>query len=130
MKILLDTHIWVWYLTASPKLPPVLRNTLNDNVKNLWISPVSVWEAILLANKGKFGLNIDPIRWVRSCLEKAPLNEAPLNIEVAIKSRELALPHQDPADRFLAATSLVYDLPLATVDDLLLELEGLTTVPL
>ena len=53
-------------------------------------------------------------------LRSTPLREAPLNHEVAIQSRSLDLPHQDPADPFLAATAIVYDLTLVTADDRLL----------
>lgn len=129
MKILLDTHIWLWYLSGSPKMPDALRKTLDDNMSELWLSPISIWETIILVEKRKFGINAEPIKWVRACLDKLYLHEAPVNIEVAIKSREVDLPHQDPADRFLAATSLVYDIPLATVDTHLLQAKWLQTVP-
>ncbi|MBI2339389.1 MAG: type II toxin-antitoxin system VapC family toxin [Deltaproteobacteria bacterium] len=128
MKILLDTHIWLWYVSTSPNMPASLRNTLDHHTEDLWLSPISIWETIILIQKGKFGVNTDPVRWVRRCLEQAPLHEAPLNTEVAIKSREVDLPHQDPADRFLAATSLVYDIPLATMDMNLLKANWLQTL--
>ena len=62
----------------------------------------------------------DALTWVRSMLRSTPLRAAPLNHEVAIQSRSLNLPHQDPADRFLAATAIVYDLTLVTADERLL----------
>jgi len=65
-------------------------------------------------------LQPDALTWVRSMLRSTPLREAPLNHEVAIQSRSLNLPHQDPADRFLAATAIVYDLTLVTADERLL----------
>jgi len=66
---------------------------------------------------------------VRRALEKNDIKEAPINIEVAVRSRELDLPHQDPADRFLAATAIIYGLELATVDRVLLKTDRLPTIP-
>ena len=62
-------------------------------------------------------------------LARAPLREAPVNHEVALQSRSIDLKHQDPADRFIAATALVYDLVLVTADKRLLESEQVRTMP-
>lgn len=53
---------------------------------------------------------------VRSMFEGLPLKEASMNLEVALQSRAVNLPHQDPGDRFLAATALVFELTLVTAD--------------
>tara|TARA_Y100000031_G_C8078527_1_gene318530 strand:+ start:415 stop:600 length:186 start_codon:yes stop_codon:yes gene_type:complete len=58
------------------------------------------------------------------------IREAPINIEVVIKSRQLNLAHQDPADCFSAETAIIYGLQLATVDKVLLEMDWLPTIPL
>src|SRR5207244_11528515 len=79
-----------------------LENPLNE----LWLSPIVIWEVLILAER-------------RVC-QTVPFREAPLTHEVAIQSRAIDLVHQDPADRFLAATALVYDLTLVTADDRLL----------
>ena len=55
-------------------------------------------------------------KWIAEAVRKFPVREAPLNIEVAMKSQEITLGHQDPADHFLAATALIYDLMLIPVD--------------
>ncbi len=129
MKILLDTHIWIWNLSGSEALPSRFREILNDEDNESWISPISIWETIVLAEKGRLELQPDPVSWVRRALEKGNLKEAPINIEVAIKSRELDLLHQDPADRFLAATAIIYGLELATLDRVLLKADWLPTIP-
>ena len=66
--------------------------------------------------------------WVRLAQERMPIREAPRNREVAMLALELELPHKDPADRFLAATALVYDLSLATVDARLVNAPWLPTL--
>lgn len=129
MKILLDTHIWIWNLSGSEMLPARFREILNNEDNESWLSPISIWETIVLAEKGRLELQPDPISWVRRALEKDNIKGAPINIEVAIKSRELDLPHQDPADRFLAATAIIYGLELATLDRVLLKADWLPTIP-
>jgi PIN domain nuclease of toxin-antitoxin system len=82
----------------------------------LWLSPVSVWELALLHERSRVRLANGPRAWVDDALQRLPLKEAPLIREVALISQEIALSHRDPADRFLAATALVYELTLVTVD--------------
>lgn len=128
MKILLDSHIWLWHLAGSDRLPKVLAEAIEKEENEVWLSPISVWEAIVLAERGRIELAPDPISWVREALRTGGFREAPLTTEVAVKSREIKLPHQDPADRFLAATALIFGLKLATVDKVFLQTNWLPTV--
>ncbi len=128
MKILLDTHIWIWYLSGSARLPKRYRETLDRDNNQIWLSPISVWETLILAEKGKLSLKPEPISWIQQSLKRWPIKEAPLNIQVSIRSRQLDLPHQDPADRFISATALIYDLTLMTVDERLISAPWLSTV--
>jgi PIN domain nuclease of toxin-antitoxin system len=121
MRFLLDTHVWLWSLTAPDKLERKVRNRLQQAKDGVWLSPISVWELLVLAERGRVRLDAEPRAWVREALDQAPLQEAALNHEVALRSREVALPHPDPADRFLVATALVYDLTLVTADETLIE---------
>jgi PIN domain nuclease of toxin-antitoxin system len=128
MKILLDTHIWIWYLSGSARLPKRYRVCLNRDNNQIWLSPISVWETLVLAEKGKLRLKPDPISWIQQSLKRWPIKEAPLSIQVSIKSRQLDLPHQDPADRFIGATALIYDLALMTMDERLISAPWLPTL--
>lgn len=125
MKVLLDTHAWIWYLAGSAKLPKVLRETIEDEENGIWLSPISVLEAIVLGEKGRIKLEPNPILWARDALKECCFREAPINTEIAIRSREIRLPHQDPADRLLAATAIIYGIKLATVDKVLLKAKWL-----
>ena len=128
MRILLDTHIWIWYLSGSARLPKRYRESLNRDNHQIWLSPISVWETLILAEKGKLSLKPEPISWIQQSLKRWPIKEAPLNIQVSIRSRQLDLPHQDPADRFISATALIYDLTLITIDERLISAPWLPTV--
>lgn len=120
MRLLLDTHIWIGSHLDPDRLRPAFLQALRDQENELWLSPVSVWEALLLIERGKVEVDTDPQIWIREILEAGPMKEATLNHEVAIRSRGVDLPHPDPADRFLAATAEIYDLTLVTEDRRLL----------
>jgi PIN domain nuclease of toxin-antitoxin system len=114
---LLDTHIWVWYMLASNRLPMGLRAALDAASGERWLSPISVWELGLLEQRGRLRLAGGLGAWVQEALTRVPLREASVTREVAMVSHEVDLPHRDPADRFLAATALVHDLTLVTADE-------------
>ena len=124
MKLLLDTHIILWSTSEPERLPLGIIDKLEDPDGELWFSPISVWEILLLAEKKRILLQGDRIKAVRNIFRRIPFKEAPVNREVAIQSRLVVLPHQDPADRFLAATALVYHLTLVTADKRIIEAEA------
>lgn len=116
LNLLLDTHIWLWSRLHPDRLSALVREALVDNDNVLWLSPVSVWETLMLARKGRVELKTDPSQWVTTALATHPFREAPLNFAVAQASESLTLRSNDPADRFLAATAVVYELVLVTAD--------------
>ncbi len=124
LKLLLDTHIILWSTSEPERLPLGIIDKLEDPDGELWFSPISVWEILLLAEKKRILFQGDRIKAIRNIFQRIPFKEAPVNREVAIQSRLVALPHQDPADRFLAATALVYHLTLVTADKRIIEAEA------
>jgi PIN domain nuclease of toxin-antitoxin system len=120
VKLLLDTHVWLWSLLEPARLRRDVATVLASPDHEKWLSPISVWEALLLGERGRLRLRPDPESWVRAHLQQAPVRQVPLDQEIAIQSRRLRTTHQDPADRFLAATARVHELTLVTADDRLL----------
>lgn len=116
-------------MNASARLHRRLRAVLDGaSAAELWLSPISLWELALLHEHGQVRA-INGLRWwVEEAARRFPLRDAALNREVALRSRELDLPHRDPADRFLAATALVHGLTLITVDDRLGDAAWLPTL--
>ena len=123
VRLLLDTHIWIWSLLEPGHLTKQVAAELENLSNELWLSPISTWELLILIERGRVLLDRDPKTWILEVFQKIPFKEAPLNHQVAIASRFLAFSHQDPADRFLAATALVYDLTLVTADERLIDSE-------
>ncbi|PYT81115.1 MAG: PIN domain nuclease [Acidobacteria bacterium] len=126
MKLLLDTHIWIWSLARPKQLSQRVHRELNDQNNELWLSPVSTWEALLLNSKGRIHLQDNVRDWIARATMH--LREAPLTHEIVVVAQELPLPHQDPADRFLAATADVLGLTLVTADHRLLGLGTIATL--
>ena len=116
MRLLLDTHIWLWSLLEPKRLSRKVARELERPGNELWLSPVSVWEVLILSDKGRIVLEGGATAWIESALLAAPLREAPFTNEVALATARVCLPHRDPADRFLAATAMVYGLTLVTAD--------------
>lgn len=115
MNLLLDTHVWLWSLLSPANLSKVVAKELENPDNQLWLSPISVWETIILVEKKRVLLNLPVEQWLKQALS-APIQESPITNQIAIKSRFINLPYQDPADRFIAATAIVNSLTLVTAD--------------
>jgi PIN domain nuclease of toxin-antitoxin system len=126
LRLLLDTDIWLWSLREPERLGERTRRELSAPENELWLSPVSTWEALILHEKGRIHLEENLARWVID--STAAFREAPFTHEIALASRNLTLPQRDPADRFLAATAKVLGLTLLTADANLLGLGEIATL--
>jgi PIN domain nuclease of toxin-antitoxin system len=121
MKLLLDTHIWLWSLLERNRLSSRVVEEIGDPDNELWLSPISIWELVVLCQKGRMKLDQDVDAWIAHKLAAVPFREAPVTYEVARETGRLRLPHRDPADRFLIATARVFELTLVTADEHLLK---------
>ena len=129
MRLLLDTHIWLWSLLEPERLSEKVAGVLSTDGTERWLSPLSIWEAMLLIERKRLEVDRPGESWVREALERAPVLEAPLNGEVVLASRRLKTRHRDPVDRFLVATAQVFDLTLVTADATLLTLKDVDLLP-
>lgn len=129
MKLLLDTHIWIWALLDPVRLNRGLATLLEEPDHELWLSPISIWETQILIRRKRIAVELEADEWIRLALQTVPMREAPLTHQVALEMTNVHLTHRDPADRFLAATARYYELALVTADDRLLRGEGFATVP-
>jgi PIN domain nuclease of toxin-antitoxin system len=125
LKLLLDTHIWLWSKADPSRLGKRTAAAVSSAANELWLSPVSVWEVLTLAKKGRIRIS-HPMSWVETAASQ--MREAPLTQEIVRVSFALSLTHADPADRFLAATAKVLDLTLVTADKALLGLGEISSL--
>ena len=117
MNLLLDTHIWLNAHLAPKRLSQRVRRELSSSKNTLWLSPLSVWETLLLVEKGRIKLDRPATQWIAESLRVSPMQEASLTFEVALASDSVVLPHGDPVDRQLVATARAYSLTLVTSDE-------------
>jgi len=129
MKLLLDTHIWVWSALDRARLSARLTATLENPKNELWLSPISLWEVLTLCHKNRLALLPSPQAWIANALDAVPMREAPITYQVAQETARVELPHRDPADRFLVATARVFDLTLVTADAHLLKARQVPVLP-
>jgi PIN domain nuclease of toxin-antitoxin system len=110
--IVLDTHMWIWFNMNHPRLPALIEEKASECV----ISVASVWEVIMLVERGRIETGFGPAETPRKWLERYPFRVLDLDYRSVELSRTLEFEHEDPADRFIAATAFRYGATLATVD--------------
>jgi len=117
VRLLLDTHVWVWRRLAPERLSDDAERAVADRDSTLHLSPISTWETFALARQGRPSLRPSPSEWVLDALRRAALTTVPLSHGIALRSEALeGFESADPADRFLVATTLEHELVLVTAD--------------
>jgi len=109
LRLLLDTHFWLWHLLEPERLQRKARLLLSDPGNERWLSPISLWDTTVLAGKRRLTLGEPAREWIVEALSAVPMREAPFTNEVVFSLHRVQVPHPDPADRFLAATAAVSD---------------------
>jgi PIN domain nuclease of toxin-antitoxin system len=125
LRLLLDTHIWIWLVNNPAHLGRKTIQKLQNDRNEVWLSAISTWEALTLHRKGRIKLRGDLTEWVARAVSGTKL--APFTHEIALAGRQFPF-DQDPADRILSATALVLDLTLVTADERLLALDNIKTL--
>jgi PIN domain nuclease of toxin-antitoxin system len=129
MNLLLDTHIWLWNSLEPWKITSEVNLALADPDNELYLSPISIWELLVLVEKRRVVLDEEMDRWIAKSKENLMLREAAISWAVADELRYTILGYRDPADRLLAATAKVLQLTLVTADERLLRVPGLSVLP-
>jgi PIN domain nuclease of toxin-antitoxin system len=125
MRLLLDTHIWIWSYSEAHKLSSEVTREITNPKNERYLSAVSIWEAIVLLEKRRIRFGTDFGESFKLSKLELSLIEIPLNWEVAHELRFTLLDYRDLADRFLVATAKVYDLTLVTADERLMNVPGI-----
>jgi PIN domain nuclease of toxin-antitoxin system len=117
MTLLLDTHVFLWYISADPQLPSAYRDAIRDPANEIYLSVASVWEAVVKHSLGKLPLPAPPAFYLPQ--QHVAHQIASLPIEEAVLADLAALPalHRDPFDRILISQALHHGLTLVTVDE-------------
>jgi len=125
MRFLLDTHIWLWMFREPHKLSSVVHQAVTEPSNDCYLSPISIWEVMILLEKKRISFQEDFAVWFARTAQDLELEEANLTWQVVQEMRYILPNHNDPADRFLAATAIAFDLTLITSDQKMIGVPGL-----
>lgn len=119
MKLLLDTHIFLWFISGDKRLPEAMRDSIRDFDNEVYLSVVSLWEAIIKYQLGKLPLPKPPENYLPIQRELHQISS--LSLDEASVSQLVNLPpiHRDPFDRMLICQAIKYGLTIVTVDNVI-----------
>lgn len=118
MRLLLDTHSFLWYITNNPRLPRYAYDAIRDKTNEAFLSVVSVWEAVVKHKIGKLPMPAPADDYINSRREAHRIAALPL--DAGAVSHLLSLPehHRDPFDRMLICQALQHDLTIISSDEM------------
>jgi PIN domain nuclease of toxin-antitoxin system len=116
MRLLLDTHIFLWYITGDPRLPAPVVTLIRDPANEVYLSVVSVWEAMVKYQLGKLPLPQPPETYVPQQRQRHQMESLPLDEESVTNLAQLPALHKDPFDRMLLCQAIHHGLTIASTD--------------
>jgi PIN domain nuclease of toxin-antitoxin system len=128
LKILLDTHCWLWMLVAPEKFSDSTLALLETSEHDLFLSAASSWEIAIKYAAGKLLLPQPPFEYVPDRMLESGVTGLPVEHRHALTVARLPLHHRDPFDRILIAQAMVESLPILTADSQFTRY-GIETIP-
>ncbi|HEY9876336.1 MAG TPA: type II toxin-antitoxin system VapC family toxin [Candidatus Obscuribacterales bacterium] len=116
--IVLDTHIWIWWVHGDTQLTQEYLDYIQAQESQcLGISAISCWEVAKLVERGRLSLPCPVDEWLDQALAYPGICLLELTPRICVESTQLPGDfHRDPADQIIVATARVYDCPLVTMD--------------
>jgi PIN domain nuclease of toxin-antitoxin system len=116
VRILLDTHVFLWWIANSELLSKQARSLIDDGTNELFFSAASGWEIAIKAGLGKLRLPDNPERFIAEQLTANAIQPLPIHLSHALRVYSLPEHHRDPFDRMLVAQSQLENLVIMTGD--------------
>jgi PIN domain nuclease of toxin-antitoxin system len=128
--IILDTHIWVWWVHGNEQLTQKQSKAIQDNEDDvIGVSAISCWEVAKLVEVGRLGLSTPVEKWIEQAMGYPGIRLLDLSPEISVESTRLPGEfHRDPADRIIVATARIYNCPLLTADGRIIEYPYVKTI--
>jgi PIN domain nuclease of toxin-antitoxin system len=117
MKLLLDTHIFLWLISGDKRLSSTAQDSIRDPENEVYLSVVSVWEAIIKYQLGKLPLPESPEKYLPEQREQHQIASLAVDEGSLLHLPTLPDLHRDPFDRLLVSQALQHDLTIITVDE-------------
>ncbi|MBI4309270.1 MAG: type II toxin-antitoxin system VapC family toxin [Candidatus Omnitrophica bacterium] len=119
MKILLDTHVFLWWIIDSPKLSARAEAVIRDESNTLFFSAACGWEIAIKTQLGRLHIPQTPERFIPEQLARNGMESLPISITHALHVAKLPALHRDPFDRMLVSQAQIERLPILTIDPLI-----------
>jgi PIN domain nuclease of toxin-antitoxin system len=116
MKLLLDTHIFLWYISGDHQLPKSLQDIIQDSANEVSLSVVSLWESIVKYHLGKLPLPLYPEKYLPLQRERHDILSLALDEAAIIHLAALPSLHRDPFDRMIICQAIEHDMTIVTMD--------------
>jgi len=120
MKLLLDTHIFLWFISGDSRLSVSFRDAIRNPDNDVYLSVVSVWEAIIKYQLGKLPLPESPETYLPKQRDRHLIDSLPVDEESVAQLAKLPALHRDPFDRLLICQALHNELVIVTADTAIL----------
>ena len=117
MNLLLDTHIFLWFISGDARLLDSLKQIIRNPENDVYLSVVSIWEVIIKHGLGKLPLPEPPEIYLPKQRRLHLIQSLPVDEDSVSQLSKLPLLHRDPFDRMLISQALQYNLTIATVDN-------------
>ncbi len=121
MRVLLDTHAFIWWVTNNSQLSDAARACIADSDNNVFLSTASAWEIVIKVNIGKLILPEPPKSYIPSRLASNQFESLPIQMNHVLQVTALPNHHRDPFDRLLIAQSQAEEMPILTADYLIVQ---------
>lgn len=121
MKVLLDTHVFLWWITDDPQLPSHIRELIAKGGNELFFSAASCWEIAIKAQLGKISIPAKADSYISEQMAANSVQSLPVEASHALQVYHLPLLHRDPFDRILIAQAQLEGLPIITSDSQIME---------
>jgi PIN domain nuclease of toxin-antitoxin system len=116
MRLLLDTHAFLWFITADPRLSPTAEQMIRDGSNQAMLSVASVWEMAIKVNLGRLPIPQPLDTFIPTQLRLNRISILPLELSHTFEVARMPLHHRDPFDRLLIAQATTEHLPLLSTD--------------
>jgi PIN domain nuclease of toxin-antitoxin system len=127
MRVLLDTHAFLWWVLNDPQLSARCRQIIADPANTIYISAAVAWEIAIKAQLGKLTLSDTPEVIITDQIQQNNFQVLPITLQHTLHTYTMPLHHRDPFDRILAAQSHIENLPIVTIDALISQY-GVSTI--
>lgn len=116
MRLLLDTHTFIWYVTDNPRLSANVKLLIEDENNEKLVSMASIWEMAIKHSIGRLNFSLPFMEFVRQQLSVSNIGLLEINLDHIEVVASLPLHHRDPFDRLIIAQSIVEQIPILSVD--------------